>query len=580
MNLNQSFSYTGSSEFKLPNIGIPSNGIALFDSRTGIGGVDYMPADGDTVTVIAGFDTDVKTNARQFDPDMNNNIYYLVTDVDYGANDKDTILSLATVVAVTYNIPLARWEGTFTFSNPDDLPNLYLIWDYTDNLDLGLITYGGKNTERIVNIDYSANRGIAGIDYSTLTRPVRFQLQWNNVIVGDSGYVGLNSLANYNALIAAGVDPDDINLSFPYNSLVNNGTGQLRFNKFSTLAEAYLLISAPRDTNSLGATRVDPVLTDFFIDPTNGNITNICAQVPSTKYFHDGSGALPTIGNRIYTSASGAALFNGGNAYHQINISGASVGLYVAIDENGVVYAEGSCICGEVAVPVIGQVDLALVRNQAVNVQFEATNNPTSWSVTSTCDEYLLFGGTTGTVFNMTDCTYGVQDVTVSINESRVVCSSSLPTVVGGDGTVTLNGPCLSSILPNGLSFDLNTGVLSGTVVDLCEFSMELTATNCFGTSAAETVNITIISDNKFKPFLIDIENFGTDGASACLISPLYSVLYHNGAGDIPVVGDYIYRDAFSTQPLMGGDMWYKVYSSLDSLEVSNFGKVCDAHTC
>jgi hypothetical protein len=580
MNLNQSFSYTGSSEFKLPNIGIPSNGIALFDSRTGIGGVDYMPADGDTVTVIAGFDTDPKTNARQFDPDMNNNIYYLVTDVDYGANDKDTILSLATVVAVTYNIPLARWEGTFTFSNPDDLPNLYLIWDYTDNLDLGLITYGGKNTERIVNIDYSANRGIAGIDYSTLTRPVRFQLQWNNVIVGDSGYVGLNSLANYNALIAAGVDPDDINLSFPYNSLVNNGTGQLRFNKFSTLAEAYLLISAPRDTNSLGATRVDPVLTDFFIDPTNGDITNICAQVPSAKYFHDGSGALPTIGGRIYTVSSGATLFNGGNAYHQINISGSSIGLYVAIDENGVVYAEGSCICGEVAVPVIGQVDLALVRNQAVNVQFEATNNPTSWSVTSTCDEYLLFGGTTGTVFNMTDCTYGVQDVTVSINESRVVCSSSLPTVVGGDGTVTLNGPCLSSILPNGLSFDLNTGILSGTVVDTCEFSMELTATNCFGTSAPETVNITVMADNKFKPFLIDIENFGVDGASACLVSPLYSVLYHNGAGDIPVVGDYIYRDAFSTQPLMGGDMWYKVYSSLDSLEVSNFGKVCDAHTC
>ena len=47
MNLNQAFSYTGSSEFNLPNIGIPSNGIALFDSRTGIGGIDYMPSDGE-----------------------------------------------------------------------------------------------------------------------------------------------------------------------------------------------------------------------------------------------------------------------------------------------------------------------------------------------------------------------------------------------------------------------------------------------------------------------------------------------------------------------------------------------------
>ncbi len=579
MSLNQAFSYTGSSEYNLPNIGIPSNGIALFDSRTGIGGIDYMPADGDTVTVIAGFDSGVDTIVRQFEPDMNNNIYYLVTDIDYGANDKYEILSLATAVPVIFTVA-KRWEGTFLFSNPDDLPNLYLIWDYTDNLNLGIITYVGKNTDRIVNIDYSSNRGIAGVDYAALTKPVRFQLKWNNVTVGDTGYVGLNSLSNYNALIAAGVDANDIKLVYPYDGLVDNGTGQLRFNKFATLAEAYLLISAPLNNNSLNVVKVDTALTDFFIDITNGDITNICAQVPSTKYYHDGSGALPTIGNRIYTDAYGAVLFNGANAYHQINSVAASIGLYVAIDENGTIYAEGSCVCAEVADPVVSQVDLTFVRNQAVIIQFEASNNPTSWDVTATCDEYTLFGGTTGTVFNMTDCKYGVQDVTVSINESRVICSSTLPTVVGGDGTVTLNGPCLSSILPNGLSFDLNTGILSGTVVDTCEFSMEVTATNCFGTSAPETINITVMADNKFKPFLIDIENFGVDGATACLISPLYSVLYHNGAGDIPVVGDYIYRDAFSTQPLMGGDMWYKVYSSLDSLEVSNFGKVCDAHTC
>jgi hypothetical protein len=99
-------------------------------------------------------------------------------------------------------------------------------------------------------------------------------------------------------------------------------------------------------------------------------------------------------------------------------------------------------------------------------------------------------------------------------------------------------------------------------------------------TEVVRFLQLEVMADNKFKPFLIDIENFGVSGAAACLVSPLYSVLYHNGAGDIPVVGDYIYRDAFSTQPLMGGDMWYKVYSSLDSLEVSNFGKVCDAHTC
>ena len=583
MNINQGFSYTGSSEYKFTNAYIPKNGIALFDSETGIGGLDYMPGDGDIVTVIAGFDTDLKSNpkayVRQFNPTMNNKIYYLVTDIEYGANDKDVIISLATEVPVSYNGVLKRYEGTFEFSNKDDLPNLYLVWDYTDNLDTGYISYNGIKTERIVDINYGENRGITGVDYETY-KPVRFQIKWNNVIVNDTGYVGVNSLSNYNGLIQAGVDPNDIKLSYPYNGLVNNGIGSLRFNKYSKLNDAYLFLSAPLNNTQFNVTRIDSSLTSFFIDPTNGDISNICSQVPSDEYYHDGSSALPTVGDRIYLDADGINEFDGGNSFHQINTSASYIGTYLAIDDTGLVYYEGSCVCSEMAEPTVTQVDLTLVRNQNINVRFEATNNPTSWNVTATCEEYTLFGGTTGTVFNITDCTYGSQDVTVSINESKVICSSTIPTIVGGNGTVTLNGPCLTSILPTGLSLDLNTGILSGVVADSCEFSLEVTATNCFGTSTPHTINITIMADNKFKPFLIDIENFGTDGTTACLMTPLYSVLYHNGAGDVPTVGDYIYRDAFSTQPLMGGDMWYKVYGSADSLKVCNFGKVCDTFTC
>lgn len=580
MNLNQGFSYTGSDEYNLPNINLPDNGIALFDSRSGIGGVDYMPANGDDVTVIAGFNTDPKTQARQFDPDMNNKIYYLVSSIEYGANDKDELLSLATEVPVTYNGTLKRYEGTFTFSNPDNLPNLYLIWDYTDSLSSGTINYTGKNTERIVDVFYGTDRGIAGVDYSTTAMPVRFQLKYNNAIVGDTGYVGLNTLVNYNILIEAGVDPADIKLSYPYNGLVNNGTGSMYFNKYSTVSEAYLFISAPRNSTTFSVTKVDPTLTQFYIDTTDGTIGDICAQTPSVEYSHDGANPLPTIGDRIYIDSAGVDLFDGNNSYHQINTSASSAGLYVAVDDNGVVYAEGTCNCDEVAEPTVTQVDISLVSNQNVNVQFTATNNPTSWGVTSTCDSYILNGGTTGTIFNITDCKYGAQDVTVNINESKNVASSTTPTVVGGDGTVTLDGPYLPYILPSGLTFDLGSGVLSGVAADVCDFSLEVTATNCFGTSTPETVNISIIPENKFKPFLIDVENFTDDGTTACLITPLYSVLYHNGAGEVPVVGDLIYRDAYSQQPLMGGGMWYKVYNSADSLQVMNYGKVCDAHTC
>ena len=200
MNINQGFSYTGSSEYNFSNVSIQSNGVALFDSLTGIGGIDYVPADGDTVTMVAGFNSDPKTDIRQFSPTMNNSAYYLVTDVEYNVNDRDTILSLATSIPMAYNPVSKRYEGTFTFSNPDDLPNLYLIWDYTDNLDSGSITYTGKRTDRVVDINYGTNRGIAGVDYSTISKPVRFQLKWNNVTVGDTGYIGLNSLSNYNNL--------------------------------------------------------------------------------------------------------------------------------------------------------------------------------------------------------------------------------------------------------------------------------------------------------------------------------------------------------------------------------------------
>ena len=51
MKLEGRFSYTGSSDYDLSNIEVSPSGVALFDTLTGIGGIDYMPYNGSTVTI-------------------------------------------------------------------------------------------------------------------------------------------------------------------------------------------------------------------------------------------------------------------------------------------------------------------------------------------------------------------------------------------------------------------------------------------------------------------------------------------------------------------------------------------------
>jgi len=585
MILNQNYSFTGSPTYTFDNISIPTNGIALFDVKTGIGGLDYMPADGDTVFVAAGFrNTTSKFEIKEFSTDFNNVIYYLVSNIQYSANDKDEMLAIATPIPVVYNPLNLQYEGTFVFSNPNDDEYLYLLFDYTDNLNLGTISYTGNFTDRIVDVDYGTDRGTAGIDYITAGLPVRYQLYWNNYLIEDTGYVGLNSSIYYNDLIALGISPDDINLSFPLNGLVNNGTGQIRFNKFLKDGNALLAISAPLSGSNFTVNQVNASLNDFYIDTSNGDLTTVCAQVPVVKYYHDGASALPTIGDRIYIDPLGADLYDGANSYHQYNTVAVATGDYIFVDDSGVVLSIGTCNCSEIAVPVITPANYVFTIGQDVFVRLEATNNPLYWYIVTTCDEYTLDGGTTGTIFNYTDCDGVVRDVTVNIGASTTVCSASSPTVVGGDGSVTIGSPCQTFVLPNGISFDVNTGILSGTVNDECDFTFNVAAVNCFGTSVTETITISIVSRNNFKPFLMDVENFGDTSTEACSVtSPLYSVLYHNGAGDTPVVGDYIirtYANQASAELFFGGCKWYVVYSTLDVIKVCETGKVCDIYTC
>jgi len=581
MKAEQRYSFTGSSNFDLNNIELSPTGLALFDTKTGVGGVDYMPYDGATVTIASGL-VGLDPNVKDFETSLNNKAYYLVTDTVYTEADKDTIISLAT--SVSMSLSGGRYVGTFVFSNPSNYEYLYLIWDIRDNLSTGSGSYSGKAATKYINVDFGSNKGKAGISHTVGGNPCRFMLEYNGAIVSDTGYIGLNSVANYNALIAKGIDPDDIKLHTPLNGLVNNGSATIRFKKHLDMADAVLTVYAPLNSSSWTVSRVMPSLSTFYIDITNGTLANVCSQTPNDQKWHDGPLTLPSYGDRIYDDADGDTLYDGGNAYHIMNPTSlgappVSGGKYIGIRTDGVVISYGECDCASIAVPTVNQVDLDFVIGREVDIILSATNSPTSWAIDGACETFELTGGTKGSIFSVTFCDTTIKNVSVNAG-STVRVSATAATLSFGSGTATSISVDDSFYLPNGLSLNSTTGRLSGTPIEACSFDVDLIATNCFGSSSPTTVTITVATGIQLTPFAMDVENVSASGATACLISPTYSMMYHNGIGDVPTLGDTIYVDYKGIDVLMGGSRWYNVDGSLDSIKVCETGKVCDTHTC
>lgn len=581
MKSEQRYSFTGSANFDLNNIELSPTGLALFDTKTGVGGVDYMPYDGATVTIASGL-VGLDPGVKDFETSLNNKAYYLVTDTVYTEADRDTILSLAT--PVTMSLSGGRYVGTFVFNNPSNYEYLYLIWDLRDNLSTGSGSYSGKASTKYINVDFGDNKGRAGITHTVGGNPVRFVLEYNGAVVSDTGYIGLNSVANYNSLIAKGIDPDDIKLQTPLDGLVNNGSATMRFKKHLDLADAVLTVYTPLNSSSWTVSRVLPSLSTFYLDITNGTLANVCSQTPNDQKWHDGSATLPTYGDRIYDDADGDTLYDGGNAYHLMNATSlgappVSGGKYIGIRTDGVVISYGECDCADLVAPTVDQDDLDFVIGQPVDIVLSATDNPTSWAIDGTCEIFELTGGTKGSIYSVTFCDTTTKNVSVNAGSTTRV-NATAATLSFGDGSATSISVDNSFYLPSGLTLNETTGRLSGTPTDPCSYSVDLIATNCFGSSSPTTVVMTVATGIQLTPFAMDVENVSADGTTACAITPTYSMMYHDGIGDTPALGDTVYIDYKGTEKLMGGSRWYNVDGSAISIKVCETGKVCDTHTC
>jgi hypothetical protein len=584
MNANQSFQYTGSLEFSINGVSIEANEIALFNQVTGEGGVGYIPYDGAAINVYVPVDK--SSFIKDLEPTLNNKVYYLVSDILYDETQKDTIISLATEIPMV--LVAGRYEGKFVFNNPNNYENLYLIWDYTDSLSSGYASYSGAITERYIDIKLPNERGISGVNYNTVLRPSRYILSYNGRIIQDTGYIGLNSLANYNNLISAGIDPSDIKLVFPYDGLVNNGSGSIEFFKSdSTNDESVLYVHSPITNSSWNISRIDPYLKTFYIDTTDGEPSNVCTQTANVAMYHNGLGLYPVTGDQIFTDSTGLSPYNGNNAYHLISdvsmaVPPVSGGLYGLVGLDGVIKTFAGCDCLEYAPPFIYQEDIVITQGKYINVPMQASNNSTSWNILSSCVSYTFTGGDTGSIFDIIDCYGNSKRITVGTlgSDSVTTCASTTPSLVLGNGTYSSNNACLDFLLPKGLSFNYSTGEIFGTPEEACSYEIEIRAENCIGAGSSKFLNITVETGIKLTPFAIDVENFGDTGDAACAVSPIYTLLYHDGNGRVPDINDNIYVDYKATTKFMGGSQWYKIDHSTYSIKVCETGTVCDKNEC
>lgn len=143
----------GVSSLYSKNIFFEVSEINNFITEEGLEGVGKFPLNGQTVN-IQSYKSPLNTGA--FLSSHRNKMGYLVTDQIYTETDIATILTYATFLSTTQTVLGTESTvdfGSFVFTRPSTLYNLYLIWDYrTDN-----------QTPIAVNDNFSATLGQANI---------------------------------------------------------------------------------------------------------------------------------------------------------------------------------------------------------------------------------------------------------------------------------------------------------------------------------------------------------------------------------------------------------------------------------
>jgi len=530
-------------EFINQPIGVDAE-VATQKETVGIEGEDGVPTNGQDVTIRASQVGAVDTLPFCFL--LGQKMYYLVSDTFYTSTQIDELINDPNTVEITptLNVGTQLWEGTYTFNRPNDEAYVYNVIDYraqieasaTAQFDIPLEMNNVADTFR-GKVDFTNKNGNVEFDYIAPAGGARFRVLIEDRVISTTGSV---------PVIGAGSMPI-FNVPFDGPSVYDVEIDYLGTN------EAVRLITPL------------PTLTEFKYQVATGSLdptdpAYVCSAIPAySSKWHDGTAALPEIGNIIYENPFGTTPMVSPLNIHPIDenpvVGGNQEWLKFDASSTGKVLQRGVCTpCAEVAVPVITVPAVySFNTNENVNILLEATNNPTSFQIVSSspCVGYLL-SSQEGGVVSYTDCDGNAASITIqgtntnsrnapalpAVNTNDItIVSTTVPVVSSGNVTVVNKG--FKTNTPQGMDFDGEQGRIVIPNAPSGVYDFEVRASNCFGTS--NTVSVVMeITDNVTKMFQMDIETPSPTSAIACSITASYIPMLHTGDNINPQVNDTI----------------------------------------
>jgi hypothetical protein len=527
----------------------------IFNPKSGIVGADGIPGVSSTVSIIAGAGFGTATAPlKAFNPNLGNKMYHLDTNTEYDPTQGATLIAAATQVP-SYSLVGGEYKGNFTYNATNKF--LYMITDYTNTINPGAsvssIPVPTNGLPEAININNANVLGNYSVSITSTSTNIRMTVEnAAGVVIADTGF--LNA-------------PSAVSLSIKKSTIGGH------------VIKVYNTITAGSPTYNISVGAMG--LTSASISSAGFATSALaCASSGSTQtIYHDGAGASPVQGDNIYVDAIGEGIFVGGLQYYKTGTNA------ISINDQGVVTDLVSCICGESNVPVVNQIDVNLVQGTEVSFVISATNNPFSYAAAGSCREFTLYGGSGSAVFSGQDCTTGVtKSIFVSINQTITQCfwTDSVYALISSDGSYfTDNGGCTTTAIPPGLDFDSTNGIISGTPTQQGQYTFTVTATNCVGTSSPASFKMIVGPETPpTTAFNIDVTNTQTSSSSACsLVTPSYSVLYHNGLLAYPVIRDVIFRDELATILFNGNGLWYSTTLGI-AVKIDVDGTVLDTFQC